>query len=261
MEKEKSFWFEITKQDQYNTVNELMEESNDKVTYYLLLILSSIIIASGILLANSAILIGGMLITPLLSPVLLVALGITTGNPGLIQRSVYKIGKSVGLVMGISLITAFIFGIPTEETEFFNSAIFMNDFNSAFLYFLVAFASGIAATYAWVRKKVDNMLPGIAIAVSLVPPVAMVGAFIGTGDILYARYYLMIFLFNIIGIIGGAMILFSLFRFYNSRRIVEKNLDKVIEEEQKLEEKKKEEAIKLAEESITIEENEEVNEA
>lgn len=233
-----SFWFKITKKDQYITVNELMSESNDPFTYFFLLVLSSIIIAAGILLANSAILIGGMLITPLLSPVLLISLGMTIGNANLIKRSVIKILKSLAVILLIAFFISLVFKIP-QDREFFNSALFTNTADSAFLYFIVAFASGIAATFAWIRKKVDNLLPGIAIAVSLVPPVSMVGVFIGSGDPDLARFFLMVFLFNITGIIGGSMILFSMFKFYNSEKAVEKNLEKIEKETQAREEQKR----------------------
>jgi uncharacterized hydrophobic protein (TIGR00271 family) len=249
-----SFWFEITKQDQYVAVNELMQEGGDKITYYILLILSSIIIASGVLLANSAILIGGMLITPLMTPVLLIGLGFTIGNAALLKRSVKKILQSVGLIFAISVLAALIFGVP-DSKEFFSSAIFANSIKSGFLYFLVAFASGIAATYAWIRKKVDNMLPGISIAVSLVPPVAIVGIFLGR-DAELTRFFLSVFLFNLVGIIGGSMILFSMFRFYHSSKIVEKKLREAEAEAEAQKKAKEEEKIKEALESITSNDDE-----
>lgn len=265
-EDKKSFWFNITKEDQYIAVNELMADNQDPFTYFVLLILSSVIIPAGILLANSVILIGGMLITPLLTPVLLISLGFTTGNIDLVKRSIIKISKSLMLVVGISFVVALIFGLP-EEREFFNSVLFTNTTNSAFLYFLVAFCSGVAATFAWVRKKVNNILPGISIAVSLVPPIAMVGVFLASLQLDYARFFLMVFLFNIAGVIGGSIILFSMFRFYNSSKVISNNLEKQILEEKTKDQKKKmillekqKKAIIKAEETITSLQKEITNE-
>lgn len=243
MSKNNLFWLEITKEDRYIAVNELMAEEDDLFTYYFLLILSSVIIAAGIMLANNAILIGGMLITPLLTPVLLIALGMTTGNTSLIKRSLIKISKSLLVIISISFIISMIFKVP-QDKEFLSSVIFTNTADSAFLYFLVAFASGIAATFAWIRKKVDNMLPGIAIAVSLVPPVAMVGVFVAAAEFDLARFFLMVFLFNITGIIGGSMILFSMFRFYRSDNIIESNLEKMNRQKENRERLKKIEELK-----------------
>lgn len=241
-EQKESFWFEITKQDKYVAVADLMKENGDDTTFYLLLILSSVIISAGALLANSAILIGGMLITPVLSPVLLVGLGFTLGNVQLIKRSVKKILKAFGIVFVIAFLAALIFDIP-QDKEFFSSAIFNNTTQAAFLYFLVAFSSGVAATYAWIRKKVDNILPGISIAVSVVPPVAMTAIFLGREPELM-RFFLTVFLFNMVGIIGGSMILFSLFRFHHTNKVVEKKIER--------------EEMEKAESTITINEDEEI---
>lgn len=239
-EQKESFWFEITKEDKYVAVADLMKEGDEEITYYLLLILSSIIISAGALLANSAILIGGMLITPVLTPVLLVGLGFTLGNINLIKRALVKILKSFGVVFAIAFLAALTFDIP-QDKEFFSSAIFNNTTQAAFLYFLVAFSSGVAATYAWIRKKVDNILPGISIAVSVVPPIAMTAIFLGRAPELM-RFFLTVFLFNMTGIIGGSMILFSLFRFHHTNKVVEKNIER--------------EEVERAESTITINGNE-----
>lgn len=225
IEEKQSGWFKITKRDQYVAVNELIKEGKEDLSYYMFLILSSIIIASGLLLANSAILIGGMLITPLLTPVLLIALGLTTGNLKLMQKSTVMILKSTGVIFVIALIMSLIFSIPPDQ-EFFSSALFNDRIESAFLYFLVAFASGIAVTYSWIRKTADTTLPGISIAVSLVPPIGLVAIWLGVGDFDMMRFSLMVFLFNIIGIVGGALILFSMFKFYRSDSTIAETVEK-----------------------------------
>jgi len=225
----KNIWTDITKSDQYRAINDLVIESNPSTSYYTLLILSSVIIAAGLLLANSAILIGGMLVTPLLTPILLISLGVTLGRIFLVKKTSMLILKSVAVIFGVSFMFGLIFAVP-EDKEFFSSVIFNNTISSAFLYFLVAFASGIAATFAWVRKKVTNMLPGISIAVSLVPPVSLVGIWLAQADINNARFFLMVFLFNLIGIIMGSMIVFSMLKFYRATDEVTANL-KTLEHE------------------------------
>lgn len=229
--KESETILEVEKGQQYRAINELIDESRPDSTYYLLLILSSVIIASGVLLANSAILIGGMLVTPVLTPILLVALGLVAGKQLLIKRTLIQIAKSMAIVFIVSLIMAVIFSIPSDS-EFFDSTIFNNSLNAAFLYLVVAFASGIAATYAWVRKEVTNILPGISIAVSLVPPVSLIAVWMADGDFARARFFLLIFLFNLVGIVMGAMIVFSMQKFYRVDGLITKRLKEQIEEEQ-----------------------------
>lgn len=238
-----NIWTNITKSDQYRAVNDLIIESNPGSNYYTLLVLSSVIIAAGLLLANSAILIGGMLVTPLLTPILLISLGVTLGRPYLLRKTSMIILRSVAVIFVVSFLFGLIFAVP-EDREFFSSVIFNNSIAAAFLYFLVAFASGIAATFAWVRKKVTNMLPGISIAVSLVPPVSLVGIWLAQVDINNARFFLMVFLFNLIGIIMGSMIVFSMLKFYKTDDEVTANLNTLEKQEyrkehqEELEEKK-----------------------
>jgi len=228
-----NIWSSITKSDQYRAVNDLIIESNPGSNYYTLLILSSIIIAAGLLLANSAILIGGMLVTPLLTPILLISLGITLGRPFLLKRTSMLILKSVAIIFVVAFLFGLIFAVP-DDKEFFSSVIFNNTISSAFLYFIVAFASGIAATFAWVRKKVTNMLPGISIAVSLVPPIALVGIWLAQIEIENARFFLMVFLFNLIGIIMGSMIVFSMLKFYKTDDEVTANINLLDREENRI---------------------------
>lgn len=234
------FWTNITKSDQYRAINDLIVESHPNGNYFTLLILSSVIIAAGLLLANSAILIGGMLVTPLLTPILLVSLGVTLGRGYLIKRTALLIIKSAVVVFAVSFVAGLIFAVP-EDKEFFSSAIFNDTARAAFLYFLVAFASGIAATFAWVRKKVTNMLPGISIAVSLVPPIALVGIWLAQANAEMARFYLIVFLFNMIGIVMGSMIVFSMLKFYTADAEVTANLNSLEKEQNNNEEKQLEE--------------------
>jgi uncharacterized hydrophobic protein (TIGR00271 family) len=238
-----NIWTDVTKSDQYRAVNDLIVESNPGSNYFTLLILSSVIISAGLLLANSAILIGGMLVTPLLTPILLISLGITLGRPFLLKRISKVILKSVFVIFVVAFLFGLIFSVP-EDKEFFSSVIFNNTISSAFLYFVVAFSSGIAATFAWVRKKVTNMLPGISIAVSLVPPIALVGIWLAQLDVNHARFFLMVFLFNLIGIIMGSIIVFSMLKFYKTDSEVTANLHTLEKQERMekvLEEKENEE--------------------
>lgn len=227
----------ITASDKYRAVDELISESRADKDYYSLLVLSSIIIAAGVLLANSAILIGGMLVTPLLNPVLLIALGISASKPEVLKRTGVLILKSSGVIIVISFVAGFLFSVP-ENGDFYRSALFDNSLRSAFLYFLVAFASGVAATFAWVRKGVTNILPGISIAVSLVPPLSMVGVWLATLELDLMRYFLFVFMFNMIGIIMGSMIVFSMLGFYKTGFHIVKRIKEEIENEEELKNKK-----------------------
>ena len=214
-QKNNSSILKITKSDQYRTVGELLEESQPSSTYYALLVLSSFIVACGLLLDSPSIVIGGMLVTPMLTPVLATALSISAGEPKTLRRLGTLLGKSFLIVAGAAILMTLVFGLPQSVLTLDNSI------RTAILYFVVAIVSGVAATFAWVRREVAAVLPGIAIAVSLVPPVAAVGIWLSALQFETARFYFLVFLFNFFGIIMGSVLVFSLLRFYRANKKIQ----------------------------------------
>lgn len=219
--------FDVTNSERYQTVDDLFEKSQPTPIYYALLVLSSIIIASGLLLSQPAIVIGGMLITPVLSPLLLTALGFSLGELHSIRQAISVMFISVTVVVGVSLVAGFIFGTNGHGFALEDSL------RNAVLYFVVATASGIAATFGWVRRDVSSVLPGIAIAVSLVPPLSLIGISLSVLDFDGVRTNLFLTIFNIIGILIGSTVTFSFLRFDRTRKVVEENAEAVEEKKGK----------------------------
>jgi len=181
---------ELKNCDKYITVEELFIKSQPTSVYYTLLILSTLIIACGLLLNNPTIVIGGMLVTPLLTPILVIALGISTGEARAIKTSAILVLKSVATVIVVSFILAIVF-----RSEGSIDLVSVDDsLRTAILYFVVAFLSGVAATFAWVRKEITEILPGIAVAVSLVPPMSMIGIYLSIFDFYTLRLFCFLFL-------------------------------------------------------------------
>jgi uncharacterized hydrophobic protein (TIGR00271 family) len=206
----------IKKKDQYRTVDELIKKSQPSSIYYTLLFLSAFIVTAGILLNNAAIIIGGMLVAPVLTPVLFIALGLNIGELKPIRGAVILTLKSVGIVVLSGLVLSLIFGGPKGDFGFDNTIA------TAALYFLVALAAGIAGTFAWARKDIVDIMPGVAIAVSLVPPLSLVGIGISQLSWEIARFNFLVSFFNLIGIIVGSLVVFSLLQFYKTRDTVQK---------------------------------------
>ncbi len=210
---------EIKKTDQYATVEELFKKSQPNSIYYTLLILSSLIVACGLLLGNSTIVIGGMLVAPLLTPILVIALGIIVGEFKALKAPTVLILKSALAVVVVSFLLAILFGSPQTIS------IFDNSLRVAILYFFVAIASGMAATFAWSRKDIIDILPGIAIAVSLVPPLSALGISLSSFNLVTSRLAFVIFIFNLVGIVLGSLVVFSLLGFQKTQKAVEKAIN------------------------------------
>lgn len=228
---EKSQILKVEARIKYKTIEELFEQSQPSSIYYTLLVLSVIIVTCGLLLQNAPIVIGGMLVTPILTPILVIALGISTAELKAMKGPLILLLKSTVFSILISGIFTIIFGL--EEI----SQIFVNDLRTAILYFIVASASGVAATFAWVRKEVSDILPGVSISVSLVPPLSLLGINLGILSFEHARFYLIIYLLNLFGIIVGSLIVFSLLKFQKSKKAVEQKV-KEVEDLQKFKEAK-----------------------
>jgi uncharacterized hydrophobic protein (TIGR00271 family) len=219
---EKKEFLKIDKSEQYRTVEELMDKGRPSPVYYTLLTLSSIIVSAGLLVSNAAIVIGGMLVTPILTPILLISLGVSVGDVVFTKKTSLFVGKSLLVI----LLSGFLLGILFDlngEPSFFPLD---NTLRGAVLYFVVALASGFAATFAWVRKEINEILPGIAVAVALVPPLALVGLGLSVFMIEVIRYNFFVFFFNLLGVLVGSLLVFSVLKFYKIEKKVEQEAEK-----------------------------------
>lgn len=218
--------FDVTNLERYQTVDDLFQKSQPTPIYYTLLILSSVIISAGLLLSQPAIIIGGMLITPVLSPLLLAALGFSLGEMHSIKQASFIMAISVAVVILVSFIAGLVFGTNGLGFSLDDSL------RNAILYFVVATAAGIAATFGWVRRDISSVLPGIAIAVSLVPPLSLIGISLSILDFDGARVNLYLAIFNIIGILIGSTVTFTFLRFDRTRQVVEEQAEAIENEKE-----------------------------
>lgn len=227
--------FAISKREAYKAIDELVEDSKPDALYMVLLVLSSSIIAGGLLLNNVAVLIGGMLVTPLLTPVLLVALSLSSMKMYIVKRTTLTLLKSFAFVFGTTFVISAIIGLPDNV---YYQPVLESSGRTAFLYFFIATVSGIAATLAWAHKEASSILPGTAIAVSLVPPLASVGMWLSAGRWSEAEFYFAVFVLNVIGIIVGSIIVFTSLGFYKTdNKLIAKEGELKKEDEEKKKEK------------------------
>ena len=134
------------------------------------LLMCSIMIASlGLDLNSTAVIIGAMLISPLMSPILGIGLGI-----GINDRTTLKVSlRHFGIAIGIALVTSTIYFLITpfgNYTDEINGRTMPN-----LLDVMVAFFGGIAGIISGSRKDKSNAIPGVAIATALMPPLCVTG--------------------------------------------------------------------------------------
>lgn len=169
------------------------------VDFYVLMTLASFIAVLGLVLDSGAVIIGAMLVAPLMSPILCLAHGIVQGNMLLLRRGASTTVKGVAVAIGVATIFSLLLPVHKAPAEVLARA------HPNLLDLLVALAAGSIAAYGASRKSIASALPGVAIAVALVPPLCVVGYGLGTSRFLVAGGALLLFATNLAAItLAGA---------------------------------------------------------
>lgn len=151
------------------------------------LLMSAIMVASlGLNLNSPAVIIGAMLISPLMSPILGVGLSISINDRKLLSHSLNNFAIAIVVSLATSaLFFAFTpFKGPTPEI--------LARTSPSLLDIMVAFFGGIAGIVSGSRKEQSNAIPGVAIATALLPPLCVSGYGLVRGDwsIMFNSFYL-----------------------------------------------------------------------
>ncbi|MCF6241446.1 MAG: DUF389 domain-containing protein, partial [Bacteroidales bacterium] len=141
------------------------------------ILVASIFIASIGLNVNSIpVVIGAMLISPLMGPILGIGLSVGTNDWDTLLRSL----KNFGIAIVISLITSIIYFLITPLKD--ASPELLARTKPTILDVLIAIFGGIAGIVAGSRSEKTNVIPGVAIATALMPPLCTAGYGIATGQ-------------------------------------------------------------------------------
>lgn len=213
---------EIEDIDKDKAIDLLICNSSPRQSYYFMVCLSVAMATMGLILNSTAVVIGSMLIAPVLYPVLSLAMGIIISDTPLISRSFATIIRSLLFALFISIIISVIFS--SQQPDITNEIIKRTQPN--LLNFAVALISGIAVAFAIARPNINESMPGVAISVSLVPPLSVVGIGLARLDIPMASSAFIMFFINIVGIMFSAMIMFSLMNFLSKKIKVHENIAK-----------------------------------
>ncbi len=170
----------------------------------ILLTLSTIIATYAVLVDSTATVIGAMIIAPLMTPIMATAAALVMGHPRRATQSLLLVVVGVGWVIGLAWLLAMLFpGIIAVQANSQITARIAPTLPDLF----IALASGAAGAFAMSREDIADSLPGVAIAIALVPPLAVVGITLSEGDFTAASGALLLFLTNLLSILlmGGAV--------------------------------------------------------
>ncbi len=169
----------------------------------------AILIASiGLNVNSTAVIIGAMLISPLMGPIMGIGLGVGIYDFELIKKSY----KNFGIAVIISLITSSFYFLLTPLSEA-KSELLARTTPTIWDVFIALFG-GLAGIVAATRRTISNVIPGVAIATALMPPLCTAGYGLATGQISFFAGALYLFFINsvFISVATYVMVRFLKFR-------------------------------------------------
>jgi uncharacterized hydrophobic protein (TIGR00271 family) len=185
-------------------------------SFGVMMLLSTTIAALGILQDSTAVVIGAMLIAPLMTPIMGSASGIVGGWPRRTLDSAATVTIAAVGAIGVAWIVAA--WIPAIGDLTTNSQI-TSRIEPTLIDLLIGVAAGAAGAYATVDRRVSSSLPGVAIAVALVPPLAVAGVTAHARLWEEAGGALLLFVTNGVAIVLGAVVVFVITGFVSFRRL------------------------------------------
>ncbi|WP_167855683.1 TIGR00341 family protein [Hymenobacter fodinae] len=163
----------------------VIEESVESSTSFrgtnLWVLIFAILIASvGLNVNSTAVIIGAMLISPLMGPLVTLGYSTATNNPDLFRRAV----KNLGLAIIISLITSTVYFLLTPLEGAQSELLARTE--PTIWDVLIALFGGLAGAVGLTRREKSNVIPGVAIATALMPPLCTTGYGLASGHWQYA---------------------------------------------------------------------------
>ena len=166
-------------------------------------VLSTVLASFGLIANSVATVIAGMLIDPLMTPVLGAAAALVHGQPRRLARSLAIVCGGTGLAIVTGWLTAA--ASPGFASVHDLDPELLLRTTPSLLDLGIAVAAGISAGYVLTHREANSVLPGVAVAVALVPPLAAVGVLLNVGATAEARGALLLYVTNLGAIIIAAM--------------------------------------------------------
>lgn len=181
--------------------------------FTVMLTLSVIVAVMGLALNSAAVVIGAMLLAPLMQPVLAAGACMSLA---LFTKSLQAMAKVVAATIWCIAI-AYLISYILPEAPLTSEVLARTQPDIKDL--VVALAAGAAGAYATVREDVSSSLPGVAVAVALVPPLASVGMALERGNEALAFGALLLYITNLAAILFASIVVFVITGFVSPRRL------------------------------------------
>lgn len=214
-------------EDAHAAVEELFPTGDARVEFIFrfsaLIMLSSSIAAFGLLADSAAVVIGAMLVAPLMTPILATASATVRAENRELVIALLIIALGTALAILVGYATSAIASDAVRGTTDLPKEVKARTF-PGLLDLGIAITAGAAAGYILPRRSATSALPGVGIAVALVPPLATVGITYELGARTEAGNALLLYLTNLAAIVFAASIMLILAGFRPRTRVSRKML-------------------------------------
>lgn len=194
--------------DDFDAIHEsIVKGINFRGTNIWILVFAILIASVGLNMNSTAVIIGAMLISPLMGPINGVGYSIATYNFPLFRKSIKNYGFAVAASLFASTFYFALSPISTAHSELLART-------SPTIYdVLIALFGGLAGIVAMTSKQKGNVIPGVAIATALMPPLCTAGYGLATGQFIYFFGALYLFTINSVFIAISALVVSQFLRF------------------------------------------------
>ncbi len=213
----------INEKEDFNVVLTIIKkEAIFKGPNLWILFFATLIASLGLNLNSTAVIIGAMLISPLMGPILGVGVGAAINDLPLIKTSFYNYLLSAAIGLTASTLYFLISPITDAHSEILSRT------NPSIYDVLIAFFGGFAGIIALSTKYKGNVISGVAIATALMPPLCTAGYGLATWQLNYFIGAFYLYLINSVFIASATIILGYLLKFPKKKYEHPENEKKVI---------------------------------
>lgn len=200
--------------DRDEVYSDIFENRQFNAIYLTMLLMAGLIALLGLLINSPAVIIGAMLISPLMGPILSCGLALTLADWDLGKKGLRNVALSVVEVLAITALVTALSPLKDSTAEILARS------NPNLMDLLIAFFSGVAGSIALTSRSKTGLtiIPGVAIATAVMPPLATTGFGIATAQWQIARGSFMLFFTNLVAIIISADLVFFVAGFRTSQR-------------------------------------------
>ena len=184
----------------------ILSDATIEGTNLIVLVMAIMIACIGLNLNSVAVIIGAMLISPLMGCIVATGYGMATYDVPFIRKSLIKLSFQVGLAVLTASIYFLLspFTSPTDEILARTTPTIWD--------VLVALCGGIAGAVGNTRKEKSNVIPGVAIATALMPPLCTAGYGLASGNHTFFLGALYLFFINAFFIALSSFLVFKILK-------------------------------------------------